>query len=90
MNISKLFAGEYDANLCTKPYQACTPCADRLPSCVGLQNGDHPITFMLWTSTYAKCYRNRTMAIEHCANGYFHPRQRQCLNDVYPGTLKKR
>lgn len=78
--------GEYDQNLCPMGDPSCSPCPDRLPSCVGLADGDEPDMGHQWTDVYVQCYRNRTMRVEHCPTGaVFSPAKRACISKIGAG-----
>lgn len=91
--ISKLllfchWTGEYDQNLCQAGVTSCAPCPDRLPSCVGLPDGDEPDTLHQWTNVYVRCYRNRTMKVEHCPVGsVFSPASLACISKIGSGKF---
>ncbi|VDI54945.1 Hypothetical predicted protein, partial [Mytilus galloprovincialis] len=79
-NLFYIYEGEYEKNLCTGT--SCQPCPDRLPSCVGLSDGNHAYPAQMWKSGYVTCYKNRTTNIRKCTTGYFHPRRHVCMVDV--------
>lgn len=80
------FKGDYRQNRCLMSDKSCVPCPSRLPSCIGLPDGQNPVVGFLWKSKYVVCYKNRTMGTGECPEGkYFHPRQRLCLHPVKPG-----
>lgn len=72
-------------NLCALSDQHCLPCPTRLPSCVGLSNGQNAIPTQIWSSRYLRCLNNRTIGVESCPSGWFNPVQRQCVNMIHPG-----
>ena len=70
-------------NLCQASDPTCQRCPDRLPSCVGVPDGDQPFPSRLWTIDYITCYKNRTIIpTKQCTKGYFHPVQKMCVEDV--------
>ena len=79
--------GEYKQNLCIPGNRSCLPCAERLPSCVGLPNGQNAIVGDIWSGRYVKCLNNRTMVVGTCPQGWFHPVQRICVTMIHPGNL---
>ena len=79
-------SGAYNQNLCAPGDQSCAPCPDRLPSCVGLPDGDEPDTHHQWTDVYVRCYRNRTMDVQHCPTGaVFSPAKLACISKIGSG-----
>lgn len=79
-------SGEYEQNLCKPNDVNCIPCNSRLPSCVGLPDGVNYYPGKLWTDSYVKCFRNRTISVEKCPSGYFHPRKHLCVKTVDRGN----
>lgn len=77
--------GEYEQNLCKPGDTKCIPCSSRLPSCVGLPDGVNYFPGKLWTDSFIRCYRNRTVSVEKCSEGYFHPRKHLCVKTVDRG-----
>lgn len=78
--------GEYEQNLCSGT--SCQPCPSRLPSCVGIPDGDRPFPAHLWTDQYITCLSNRTIAVRHCPSGsVFDPARLQCVNRIEQGLL---
>lgn len=58
----------------------CTPCIERLPSCVELPNGRHGFPGQLWSSKFILCHLNRTIDIGDCPDGQkFDPHGRFCI-----------
>lgn len=85
--ISTVFLGEYQQHICTPGDLSCTRCPDRLPSCVGLLDGPHPVPTQLWMTGFIVCYKNRTVNVTDCANNeYFNPRLNSCMKKVIPGN----
>ena len=70
--------GQYSQNVCQATDVTCEPCTDRLPSCIGLANGNHSFASRLWKSDYIVCYQNRTVKITKCSEGYFNARTNSC------------
>lgn len=84
------FTGEYRQNRCPSTNTSCVPCADRLPSCVGLPNGQNSFAGQIWSPYYVDCVDNRTYTVHYCRHGWFHPVQRICVTQIHPGlTLSK-
>lgn len=80
-------SGEYDQNQCPQG-QTCEPCPDRLPSCVGLPDGDQPAAGHRWTDLYVRCYKNRTTEVKHCPNGaVFDPNRLACVSKIKSGMI---
>ena len=71
-------SGEYRQNLCSS-HDRCRPCPERLPSCVGLQDGNQVFPARSWHTDYIRCYRNRTVEVTKCRRGLFNPRTRTCM-----------
>ncbi|KAJ8316009.1 hypothetical protein KUTeg_006023 [Tegillarca granosa] len=84
-----LHLGEYDQNHCVSSDTHCEPCNKRLPTCVGLPDGSHTFPQREWTSDYIKCYRNRTVSLNKCNHGYFHPRIKVCTSMVEKGEYEQ-
>ena len=82
MQIRLLYSGQYDQNLCNKTDISCEKCPRRLPSCIGLSDGKHAYPTRLWKPDYIVCYKNRTVKISRCMDGYFHPNLNYCSKDV--------
>lgn len=84
------WTGEYNQNLCQTGDTSCAPCPDRLPSCVGLPDGDEPDMLHQWTDVYVRCYRNRTMDVQHCPTGsVFSPARLACISKIGSGKCHK-
>ncbi|XP_062607658.1 uncharacterized protein LOC134269470 [Saccostrea cucullata] len=81
---------EYLQNICESSDLNCLPCPQRLPTCVGKANGPNPFPNKLWSPDFILCYHNRTLKIEKCSKGYFHPIANICMEIVDPGKLKQR
>lgn len=81
-------AGEYKQNLCSSSDMNCKPCPIRLPSCLGLNNGNYPHPSHLWGQDYIMCFHNRTIEVLNCRDGYFNPRTRRCTSFVDPGLYQ--
>lgn len=80
-----IFLGEYSQNICRKDDTACPPCPERLPSCIGVPDGDFPFPGRLWKQEFVTCYMNRTITLQRCTNGYFHPQMKKCIVQVPKG-----
>ena len=82
--------GQYEQNLCDSVDASCVQCPQRLPSCVGLNDGANYFPGRQWTSNFIICFKNRTITISKCKGNheYFHPAQRNCITDVAKGTNK--
>jgi hypothetical protein len=80
--------GQYKQNTCSANATSCIPCKDRLPSCVGLQDGDHPVPSQLWGPQYITCYKNRTVNATRCQTGSFSPKSRTCVSKVDKRTFQ--
>ena len=80
-------AGQYDQNLCNSTDPQCLKCPLRLPSCIGESDGNHAFPTKLWKSDYITCFKNRTVNISRCTDGYFHPNLNKCTKDVARGTV---
>lgn len=83
--LKKIFLGEYSQNICRKDDTACPPCPERLPSCIGVPDGDFPFPGRLWKQEFVTCYMNRTITLQRCTNGYFHPQMKKCIVQVPKG-----
>jgi hypothetical protein len=59
--------------------RSLAPCPERLPSCIGLSDGRHEFPGRRWWSAYIVCYHNRTVELSRCAQGYFDPYRRVCV-----------
>ena len=77
-----LILGEYVQNLCKTNGSTCQPCPDRLPSCVGLSDGNHAFPTRLWKPDYITCYKDRTVNTDKCTDGYFHPHMEMCVTFI--------
>ena len=76
--VNFLCTGQYDQNVCDGNDVSCLSCYVRLPSCIGLKDGAHPFPTRLWKPDYITCYKNRTMSLDKCKIGYFHPIENAC------------
>ena len=74
----------YDANLCPNGNTTCKRCNERLPSCVGLADGNNAMPLKLWTSSYVVCLKNRSIEIKRCKKGLFDPNMKACSSIVDP------
>ncbi|KAL3884669.1 hypothetical protein ACJMK2_024787, partial [Sinanodonta woodiana] len=73
---------EYQQNQCSSINNTCVPCIERLPSCVGLLDGNQSFSATLWSPEYITCYLNRTISVTHCPTGIFQPITRTCSNTI--------
>ena len=83
--VKLLTAGEYQQNSCSFGDVTCIPCKERLPSCHGLSDGNHPIPWSFWSQDYITCYWNRTISVGHCEKGIFDPNRRVCILEIPTG-----
>ena len=75
-----VFAGEYLHNLCSGTDPNCAPCIERLPSCIGLPDGNNPVLNRTWLAEYIYCYKERTLDVRTCPSGsVFDPYRKQCV-----------
>ena len=80
-------SGQYKQNACPVHDTNCVPCPERLPSCIGMGDGDQPVVARLWSDIHVVCYRNRTLQIKHCPNGaVFEPNRKECISKLTSGT----
>ncbi|KAK3583069.1 hypothetical protein CHS0354_004014 [Potamilus streckersoni] len=70
---------DYANNLCSPSATSCRPCQSRLPSCVGLPDGEHAYPGAYRNNQYVTCYRNRSISIFECSGGYFNAEYKQCM-----------
>ncbi|KAL4228860.1 hypothetical protein ACF0H5_011900 [Mactra antiquata] len=78
----------YEQNVCKSGDTGCITCSDRLPSCIGLSDGDQPVSGRLWTDIYVRCYKNRTMDVKHCPTGaVFNPNKLACVSKIDKGDI---
>ncbi|XP_065924132.1 uncharacterized protein [Magallana gigas] len=86
-------------NQCRPGDLACVPCAERLPSCVGRENGNNTFPGRDMSDTFVICWEGRTVSVETCPEGYFDPKQRKCRTEIgavairayceaHPGEIK--
>ena len=75
-------SGEYQQNICSYGDILCTPCRERLPSCRGLSDGNHPVPWKLWSNVYFSCFRNRTIYFGLCEKGTFDPNRKICISEI--------
>lgn len=80
--------GDYLKNLCTSGDPACVPCTSRLPSCDGLPDGNQPYPGREWQADYVNCYKNRTVSVQRCSRGFFHPQQKHCVDQITPSMCE--
>lgn len=87
-------SGEYLQNQCIgpggEPALNCEPCVDRLPSCIGLQDGNNTFPGRQNTPYYITCYLNRTILVRTCEDGVYDQTSRACMTKLDPGkTLEQ-
>ncbi|KAJ8316015.1 LOW QUALITY PROTEIN: hypothetical protein KUTeg_006029 [Tegillarca granosa] len=75
---------EYLQNGCKNNDSGCVPCPSRLPSCIGMLDGDNPITESIWSNAFVKCHKNRTVGKTECSYGYFDPTKKMCVDMLHP------
>lgn len=75
-------SGEYLQTQCLQNAVNCTPCPERLPSCIGLPDGNNPFPTRPNSQYYVKCFQNRTVAVEVCQVSLFEPSTRECSNVI--------
>lgn len=80
-------SGDYMQNQCAyRPNDLnCKRCEDRLPSCVGLPDGNNTFPGQELTPRYVTCMNNRTIKVNQCVRGYFNPSRLACMNRLRPG-----
>lgn len=78
--------GEYLQNRCDAADTACTPCEDRMPSCVGLPDGDNMYPGKPMSELYVNCSMDRTISMKKCQRGLFDQSTKQCVEDVTDST----
>lgn len=67
----------------------CIPCTQRLPSCVGLEDGKQPFPGFPWKQQYVVCDKDRTTTVNTCQDTkIFNPNTKQCI-DVKDLTKRK-
>ena len=53
-----------------------------------MADGDQMAIGYKWTAMYVRCYRNRTLAVDHCPGGaVFDPSKRICVSKIKAGKL---
>lgn len=85
-----LFSGDSLQNQCRPGDLACVPCAERLPSCVGRENGNNTFPGRDMSDTFVICWEGRTVSVETCPEGYFDPKQRKCRTEIGAGIYRFR
>ena len=75
-------SGEYFQTRCRKGDPSCTPCEERLPSCIGLPEGANAFPNRRNSEFYVKCLQNRTVAVEVCQVSLFDETTRACSNNI--------
>ncbi|KAK3583072.1 hypothetical protein CHS0354_004017 [Potamilus streckersoni] len=63
--------------MCNKKDPSCVPCSVRLPSCEGQPDGKRP--FGVFDPKYFTCFKNRTLDLQMCTDGYFDLRAQKCV-----------
>lgn len=79
---------EYLQTQCLQNAVNCTPCPERLPSCVGLPDGNNAFPTRPRSQYYVKCFQNRTVAVEVCQVSLFDTTIRECSNVIDSRVLK--
>ncbi|XP_061184903.1 uncharacterized protein LOC133192909 isoform X1 [Saccostrea echinata] len=79
---------DYLQNRCKPGDRNCIPCRERLPSCVGLKNGNNTIPGRDLTDTFVVCWEGRTVSVEQCPAGYFDPVQRKCRTEIGAAVIR--
>ncbi|WAR27974.1 hypothetical protein MAR_013678 [Mya arenaria] len=79
---------EYLQTRCLSSAVNCTPCPERLPSCIGLPNGNNPFPTRPNSQYYVNCFMNRTVAVEVCQVSLFDPVTRECSSVIDAGVLR--
>ncbi|XP_071165550.1 uncharacterized protein [Mytilus edulis] len=81
---------EYLQNQCIgpggEPALNCEPCVDRLPSCIGLQDGNNTFPGRQNTPYYITCYLNRTILVRTCEDGVYDQTSRACMTKLDPAN----
>lgn len=78
---------EYLQTQCLQNAVNCTPCPERLPSCIGLPDGNNAFPSRPSSQYYVKCFKNRTVAVEVCQVSLFDPGTRECSNVIDASVL---
>ena len=79
--VTSCFVGEYLQNLCSGKDPTCEPCIERLPSCIGLLDGNNPVPNRTWLAQYITCYKERTLDVHTCPEGsVFDPYIKTCIS----------
>ena len=84
-----IILGQYLQNQCNPADSSCVRCPERLPNCEGLPDGENPVPGHHWSHDYVRCYKNRTLSVESCRNGYFNPWSRKCVNSIKKGRYRQ-
>lgn len=83
LHLINCFTGQYEQNLCKSSDNNCQLCPNRLPPCIGIDDGEHEFPNRLWQRDFIICYKNRTISITECEDGfYFNPRTKRCQKAV--------
>ncbi|KAK3589928.1 hypothetical protein CHS0354_034946 [Potamilus streckersoni] len=80
---------EYLQTQCLEGAANCTPCVERLPSCVGLEDGNNAFPGRTNSEYYVKCFRNRTVAVEVCQVSLFDQSIKRCSSDINEAVLSR-
>lgn len=83
-----VISGEYYQTRCRRGDPTCTPCEERLPSCIGLPDGANAFPNRPNSEYYVKCFQNRTVAVEVCQVSLFDEATRACSNNIDPSKYK--
>ena len=85
--IKVIISGQYYQTRCRKGDPQCTPCEERLPSCIGMPDGANGFPSRRNSEYYVKCFMNRTVAVEVCQVSLFDEATRACSNKINPGKI---
>ncbi|KAK3095139.1 hypothetical protein FSP39_010723 [Pinctada imbricata] len=80
---------DYLQNHCGPKSTDCTPCEDRLPSCIGLPDDNNRFPGRPVSEYYIKCFRNRTVSVEACQVSKYDRTTRECSSRIDTDVLKK-
>lgn len=85
--------GQYVQNRCSAPGSGpapnCEPCVERLPSCVGLPDGNNTFPGRANSPYYITCYLNRTILVRTCVEGIYNADTRVCMATLDPSKLSQ-
>ncbi|XP_069104084.1 LOW QUALITY PROTEIN: uncharacterized protein [Argopecten irradians] len=80
---------EYDQNTCAITQEpGCRPCEERLPSCIGKEAGNHTFPGRELSTYYIVCFRNRTVAVRSCSDGFFDPATGYCTTALTAAAIR--